>query len=67
MIIDCDCCAMNGTDACQDCVVTALLDGGPLELDPTEMAALDALADVGLVPRLRLAPQPPDPPMRATG
>jgi hypothetical protein len=42
--------------ACDDCVVTVLL--GPniprRQWDPDEMSALDALADAGLVPPLRL-------------
>lgn len=31
-----------------------LFSEGPLELDDTERAAIDTLADAGLVPRLRL-------------
>ena len=55
MNIDCDSCAAKGP-ACGDCVVTVLLGAPPegVELDETERAALDALADGGLVPRLRL-------------
>ena len=45
---------MRHTDACDDCVVGVLLADGPLVLDDDEREALDALADVGLVPRLRL-------------
>ena len=57
MLIDCDGCAMRDL-ACEDCVVTVLLGGPPgsLEVDDAERAALDALADSGLVPRLRLVP-----------
>lgn len=57
MLIDCDGCAMRDL-ACGDCVVTVLLGGPPgaLEVDDAERAALDALADSGLVPRLRLVP-----------
>lgn len=57
MLIDCDGCAMRDL-ACADCVVTVLLGGPPgaLEVDDAERAALDALADSGLVPRLRLVP-----------
>ena len=57
MLIDCDGCAMRDL-ACADCVVTVLLGGPPgaLEVDEAECAALDALADSGLVPRLRLVP-----------
>ena len=56
MLIDCQQCAMQDTIACDDCVVTFLLDGGPLELDESESEALANLAGEGLVPRLRLVP-----------
>ena len=57
VLIDCDSCAMRDL-ACADCVVTVLLGGPPgvVEVDDAERAALDALADSGLVPRLRLVP-----------
>lgn len=53
MIIDCDSCEVRGL-ACGDCVVTALLGAPPAEFDDGESAALEALADSGLVPPLRL-------------
>ena len=53
MIIDCDSCEVRGL-ACGDCVVSALLGGPPGEIDEGEAAALEALADSGLVPPLRL-------------
>lgn len=63
MIIDCNRCAAHPA-ACADCVVGVLLagdtaggqpSGAPgLTLDAPERRALDALADQGLVPRLRL-------------
>jgi len=56
MLIDCEQCAMRDTSACDDCVVTFLLDEGPVEIDDTEAAALANLAGEGLVPRLRLVP-----------
>lgn len=56
MLIDCDQCAMQHTSACDDCVVSVLLQMGPVELSEDEMAALDNLAETGLVPRLRLVP-----------
>lgn len=56
MLIDCDQCAMKDSSACDDCVVTFLLDGRPVELDDQEASALDNLAAEGLVPRLRLVP-----------
>jgi hypothetical protein len=54
---------MQHTSACDDCVVTFLLEPqrGPLEIDGGEMEALEHLADAGLVPGLRLVPR------RATG
>lgn len=56
MLIDCNQCAMQHTNACNDCVVTALFEIGPVELDEREMTALENLADQGLVPKLRLIP-----------
>jgi hypothetical protein len=55
--VDCDTCIARGP-ACGDCVITVLL-GAPttgLDLDSEERAALEALADSGLVPPLRLVP-----------
>lgn len=58
MLIDCDACVMKGP-GCQDCVVTVVLGfaaerSGGLRIDDDEKAALDALAESGLVPPLRL-------------
>ncbi|TDD51779.1 hypothetical protein E1263_29760 [Kribbella antibiotica] len=63
MLIDCDACVMRGP-GCQDCVVTVVLGFAAeraktfqidtLEFDDGERAALDALAESGLVPPLRL-------------
>jgi hypothetical protein len=58
VLIDCDACAMKGP-GCQDCVVTVVLGfsaerSGSLRIDDDEKAALDALAESGLVPPLRL-------------
>ncbi len=56
MIIDCDSCEVRG-NACQDCVISVLLGAPPnVDLDSSERLAIDALASVGLVPRLRLIP-----------
>ena len=57
MLIDCDGCAVRDL-ACGECVVTVLLGAPPggVEVDDGERAALDALADSGLVPRLQLVP-----------
>ena len=54
VIIDCDDCAARGR-ACTDCVVNVLL-GTPETLLDDERAALDALAEAGLAPGLRLVP-----------
>ena len=54
MVIDCDNCAVRGP-TCRDCVVSVLL-GVPSELLEEERAALHALAEAGMAPRLRLVP-----------
>ncbi|MCW2685942.1 MAG: hypothetical protein JWR37_832 [Mycobacterium sp.] len=54
VIIDCDDCAVRGP-GCKDCVVSVLL-GVPETLLDDERAALEALADAGMAPRLRLVP-----------
>ena len=55
MIIDCDLCIARHTDACEDCIVSALCgQGGVLELDEEERAAIDAMSDAGLVAPIRL-------------
>ena len=55
--VDCETCAARGP-ACQDCVISVLLGTYThgVDLNPTEQAALSALADSGLVPPLRLIP-----------
>ena len=55
MLIDCDSCEVRGP-ACGDCIVTVLLGAAPdgVELDPAEQAAIQVLAQTGLVPPLRL-------------
>ncbi|GAA3547870.1 MULTISPECIES: hypothetical protein [Kribbella] len=57
MLIDCDACAMRGP-GCRDCVVSVVLGMPPeqtsLRIDDEELAALDVLAQSGLVPPLRL-------------
>ena len=57
MLIDCDTCIAPAS-ACRDCLVTFLLERppAPVELDPSEEAAIGSLADAGLVPPLRLVP-----------
>jgi hypothetical protein len=54
--IDCDECAMEGTDACGDCVVTFLLGrepGDAVIIDVSEARALRLLEQGGLAPALR--------------
>jgi hypothetical protein len=52
--IDCDSCLVRGL-SCHDCVVTVLLGPPPeLSFDSEEQAALDVLAQSGLVPPLRM-------------
>jgi len=56
MLIECDSCEVRGRE-CGGCVVTALLgtpEADGLDIDEGERRALDVLADVGLVPPLRL-------------
>jgi len=58
LVIDCDTCVMQESDACADCVVSFLLDRDSVEttavvLDLNEIRALKALGDAGLVPTLR--------------
>jgi hypothetical protein len=58
MIIDCGCCSAQNTDACDDCIVTALcVPGGLLELAEEERTAIDAMSSVGLIAPIRLAPR----------
>lgn len=59
MIIDCDKCAIRGV-GCSDCVISVLLNApGTVELTDPELKAIGALADAGLVPKLRLIPITP--------
>ncbi len=56
MRIDCDNCRMQHTSACDDCVVTFIVDREPGEavvIDLEEERAVGLLAGAGLVPRLR--------------
>ncbi|HEX6947195.1 MAG TPA: hypothetical protein VF246_07575 [Acidimicrobiia bacterium] len=56
MLIDCEQCALQGTSACDDCVVTFLIGSTPVDLTDRQSEAVDNLAAEGLVPRLRLVP-----------
>jgi hypothetical protein len=53
MIVDCEGCRMRDL-ACGDCVVSYLLGTTDDRLDAAERAAIDVLAESGLVPPLRL-------------
>jgi hypothetical protein len=58
--IECQGCAMQGTDQCQDCVVSFILEReeGVVVVGAQEAAALRRLGEAGLVPMLRLVPKP---------
>lgn len=62
MIIDCNECAMQHSEQCDDCVVSFVLrgPGEPVVVDLDEARAMDELGRAGLVPLLRLVPRPPD-------
>jgi hypothetical protein len=56
LIIDCDCCQLQGTNACDDCVVSFLLEREPddaVVIDADEARAMRMLERAGLVPTLR--------------
>jgi hypothetical protein len=58
VVVDCDRCVVRGI-SCHDCVVTVLLGAPPAVVwDADERRAVDALADAGMVPRLRLVEGP---------
>jgi hypothetical protein len=56
--IDCDECSLQGTEACEDCVVTFLCGSASttaVVIDMAEARAVRLLGDAGLVPALRHA------------
>ena len=56
LTIDCDECELQGTHACDDCVVTFLCQRAPSEavvIDVAEARAVRLLGQAGLVPTLR--------------
>ena len=58
LTIDCDCCELQGTNACDDCVVTFLLGREPddaVVIDADEARAMRMLEHAGLVPSLRFS------------
>ena len=60
LTIDCDCCTLRNTDACDDCVVSFLLEREPddaVVIDADEARAMRMLERAGLVPTLRFSTQ----------
>ncbi len=56
LTIDCDCCQLQGTGACDDCVVSFLMEREPddaVVIDADEARAMRMLERAGLVPTLR--------------
>ena len=56
--IDCGDCVLQGTDACEDCLVSFVLGREPddaVVIDADEQRALRSLSRVGLVPTIRHA------------
>jgi hypothetical protein len=67
VIIDCQTCDMRETNACDDCVVSALVgDDGILELIDAEQSAIESMSRVGLVSPIRLV-GPQDVPREQAG
>jgi hypothetical protein len=59
--IDCDDCAMQGTDCCADCLVTFVCSREPGEavvVDVAEARALRMLSEAGLLPASRHVRRP---------
>ena len=56
LYIDCDYCEHQGSETCQDCMVTYLCrpDRTSVVIELAEIRALRALSQGGLVPELRL-------------
>ena len=64
MVIDCDECVMQRTEACDDCVVTFIAGrepGDAIVIDVAEERAVRMLAQAGLVPSLRHVARTPSP------
>ena len=58
LTIECDCCALRNTDACDDCVVSFLLEREPddaVVIDADEARAMRMLERAGLLPTLRFS------------
>ncbi|MDR2930612.1 MAG: hypothetical protein LBV06_06900 [Propionibacteriaceae bacterium] len=55
-VVDCDTCQAD-SQACGDCVMAFIADpqfGTPVRFSPQEAEALNVMAEVGLLPQLRL-------------
>ena len=60
VLIDCSDCVMNSTSACDDCMVSFLVNrepGDAVVIDVAEERAVRMLAKAGLVPELRHLPR----------
>ncbi len=58
LTIDCDCCSLRDTAACDDCVVSFLLGREPEDavvIDADEARAMRMIERAGLVPKLRFS------------
>jgi hypothetical protein len=55
MLISCDDCRMQGTDACSDCVVSYILDKpeGAVVFDAEQERAIREMSRAGLLPDVR--------------
>jgi len=55
MLISCDDCRMQGTDACQDCVVSYILEKpeGAVVFDAAQERAIREMSRAGLLPDVR--------------
>ena len=55
MVVDCNECSMQGTEACNDCVVSFILDrsSGAVVFDAAEERAIRCMTGAGLLPLLR--------------
>ena len=60
MLISCDDCRMQGTDACEDCVVSYIVDRpeGAVVFDAAEERALREMNRAGLLPDVRWEARP---------
>jgi hypothetical protein len=61
MLIECSSCAMQHSEHCRDCIVSALVEPDarhrPVVVDSAEERALRELARAGLIPQIRMRPK----------